>query len=328
MNTPTPLVSVCVPVYGVEKFIARCARSLFSQSMEDNIEFIFVNDATRDESMSVLDSVINEFPHRRNQIRIINHESNRGLAAARITAVMAAKGLFIAHCDSDDWVEPDMYARMTDAALQNDADIVICNFLEEKASGPQLTEQDLPATPEKIVESICKFELEPRNLAPFLWNRLIRKSFYIDNNFFADHRISFCEDLAVTIPMHISTDKVALVEKPLYHYNMTNIGSMTQEKSLKKIESCRLAKQNIAQFLHDRSADGLLPFLDLRWFFYYLPLITSTETYNPRLWRTLVNPDINPKLVSRSRISFWLVRHRMDTLNRLLNLAVKHLFNK
>ena len=323
-----PLVSVCVPVYGVEKFIARCARSLFSQTMQDNIEFIFVNDATPDASISVLESVIREFPHRRPQIRIINHDRNRGLAAARVTAVREAKGIYIAHCDSDDWVEPDMYALMSDSAVRNDADIVICNFFEEKAAGPQLVEQDLPTTPEKIVESICKFEIEPRNLAPFLWNRLIRRAFYIDNSFFADERISFCEDLAVTIPMHICSDKVALVEKPLYHYNMTNIGSMTQEKSLKKIESCRLAKENITRFLHNRSADKLLPFIDLRWFFYYLPLITSTECYNPRLWRTLVNPDIKPNLVSRSRISFWLARHRMYTLNHLLNIAVKRLFNK
>lgn len=328
MPMNNPKVSVLVPVYGVANFIERCARSLFSQTMLDDIEYIFVNDGTPDRSMEILDKVIADFPHRRHQIRIINHERNRGLAAARVTAVLAAKGDYVAHCDSDDWVEPNMYAAMYNAAIRDNADIVICDFIEEKAVGSHVVEQHLLRPSGKTVESVFLYELAAESLSPFLWNRMIRRSFYIDNRFFADERIGFCEDLAVTIPMHLCTEQVTLIHEPLYHYNMMNSGSMTREKSLKKIESCALAKENIRQFLIDKSAEELLPALDLRWFFYYLPLITSIEAYDPRLWLRLVEPDIKVGLKSRTRVSVWLVIHRMFAINKLLNMAVRLLFKR
>ena len=80
-----PNISVVVPIYGVEKYIDSCANSLFSQTMTDNVEFIFVNDATKDNSIGVLLNVMLRYPHLKSQIRIINHNENKGLPAARNT---------------------------------------------------------------------------------------------------------------------------------------------------------------------------------------------------------------------------------------------------
>ena len=75
-------VSVIVPIYGVEKYIERCARSLFAQTMDDNdVEFIFVDDATRDSSIDILHRVVDEFPGKR--VEIINHPSNLGLPSGK-----------------------------------------------------------------------------------------------------------------------------------------------------------------------------------------------------------------------------------------------------
>ncbi|MCM1452577.1 MAG: glycosyltransferase [Clostridium sp.] len=125
-------VSVLIPIYGVEKYIARCARSLFNQTLKEGIEFIFVNDATKDNSMDVLKSVIDEFPNRKEQIRIIEHSENKGLAVARVTGVTSAKGEYVTHCDSDDWVEPTMYEKMYNVAKQKGSDIVVCDYVTEK----------------------------------------------------------------------------------------------------------------------------------------------------------------------------------------------------
>ena len=86
-----PLVSVIVPIYGVEPYIEKCARSLFEQSLE-NMEFIFVNDCTPDKSVEILRQVIEEYPRRYLQIQIIEHEENRGLAMARNSGLLIAKG--------------------------------------------------------------------------------------------------------------------------------------------------------------------------------------------------------------------------------------------
>ena len=68
-------VSILVPVYGVEKYIERCARSLFEQTY-DNIEYIFVDDCTKDRSIEILQKVLEDYPNRKNQVKILHHEKN------------------------------------------------------------------------------------------------------------------------------------------------------------------------------------------------------------------------------------------------------------
>ena len=103
-----PKVSVIIPVYNVEKYIERCARSLLEQSLKD-IEYIFVDDCSPDNSITMLENILKEYPERQPLVKILFHEPNRGLAYTRQEGVDAAKGEYIIHCDSDDWVEPEMY---------------------------------------------------------------------------------------------------------------------------------------------------------------------------------------------------------------------------
>ena len=100
-------VSILVPVYGVEKYIERCARSLFEQTYE-NLEYIFVNDCTPDKSMEILMRVMEDYPNRKGNVRIFHHEHNRGLSAARNTALDAATSPFVTHVDSDDYLDCDV----------------------------------------------------------------------------------------------------------------------------------------------------------------------------------------------------------------------------
>ena len=97
-------VSVLVPVYGVERYIERCARSLFEQTYP-NLEYVFVNDCTPDGSVVVLKRLMEEYPERKPFVRIINHERNRGISATRNTALDYASGEFVSFVDSDDWLE-------------------------------------------------------------------------------------------------------------------------------------------------------------------------------------------------------------------------------
>jgi glycosyltransferase involved in cell wall biosynthesis len=138
-----PKISVVIPIYGVEKYIERCARSLFEQTLDD-IEYIFVDDCTKDLSISILESVIDDYPDRKKQITILHHEENKGLPQARKTGIMEARGEYIAHCDSDDWVEKEMYERLYIKAKDDDADIVFCDYY--KTDGVN----------KKYINGICK----------------------------------------------------------------------------------------------------------------------------------------------------------------------------
>ena len=97
-------LSVIVPVYGVEKYIARCAESLLRQDYADK-ELIFVDDASPDRSVAILQELLSHYPDQ--QVTILRHSENRGLAAARRTGMKAASGEFIVHVDGDDYIEPD-----------------------------------------------------------------------------------------------------------------------------------------------------------------------------------------------------------------------------
>ena len=91
-------VSVCIPVYGVEKYIERCARSLFEQTMRNGVEFVFVNDCTPDKSIEILEHVLAKYPHRKEQTKIINLPENGGVGRARRIAIENCTGEYIIHC--------------------------------------------------------------------------------------------------------------------------------------------------------------------------------------------------------------------------------------
>ena len=99
-------VSLLVPVYGVEKYIRQCSRTLFGQTYDD-IEYVFVDDCSPDNSVAVIRQVLAEYPHREQQVRIVRHDHNRGLGAARKTALEAATGDFVLNVDSDDYLSLD-----------------------------------------------------------------------------------------------------------------------------------------------------------------------------------------------------------------------------
>ena len=122
-----PKVSVLIPVYGVEKYIRRCAVSLFEQTLEE-VEYIFVDDCSEDKSISVLEETIERFPNSYAKVKILHHSENRGSAAARNTALNMATGEYIIVIDSDDFIESTMLEDLYNSAIDDMADIVVSDY--------------------------------------------------------------------------------------------------------------------------------------------------------------------------------------------------------
>lgn len=122
-----PAVSVIVPVYKVEPYIARCARSLFGQTLKD-IEYIFIDDCTPDRSIEVLREVLEEYPERKEQVRIFRVPENGGQAKVRMKGLELATGDYVIHCDSDDFLAPEAYERMYKEAISGGYDLVEADF--------------------------------------------------------------------------------------------------------------------------------------------------------------------------------------------------------
>lgn len=224
MNNPK--VSICVPVYGVEKYIERCAVSLFEQTYS-NIEYIFVNDCTKDKSMQVLESVINRYPQRKDYIRIINHTPNKGLAGVRNTAVENATGEFISHVDSDDWVDKDMIEKMVAKQRETNTDIITCGCKQHdnKKTWTWMLQQE--KDPQKVAANIIS-----RTYQTNIWGRLIRRRLYIDNHLKADEAISNSEDYQIVPKLFYLSSKIEWTLNTYYHYNRMNEDSYSVKRSL------------------------------------------------------------------------------------------------
>ena len=122
-------VSILVPFYKVEKYVGRCVESLFAQTYQ-NIEYVFVNDCTKDRSVEILQQTIDRFPERKSQVILIQHEHNKGLGGARHTAFAASRGRYIMHVDGDDLLPLDAVEKLVKAAEKSGADIVDGGFAD------------------------------------------------------------------------------------------------------------------------------------------------------------------------------------------------------
>jgi len=104
MRENLKLVSVIVPIYNVEGYIEKCVRTLFEQTYQ-NIEYIFVDDCSPDNSVNILEIVLEEYPDRKNQVHIVRHEINKGSASSRNTGLDLVNGEYIMFADSDDYTD-------------------------------------------------------------------------------------------------------------------------------------------------------------------------------------------------------------------------------
>lgn len=244
-----PKVSILVPVYGVEKFIARCAESLFRQTYK-NIEFIFVNDCTKDGSIDALKKTIQKFPQREYQINIINHEKNCGLAASRNTAVAYASGEFLMHVDSDDYVDKHIVEETVKIQLETNADIVSCNAIRlRQGITERISHKEYSSTKENCLAVIS------RDDEVCVWGRLIRTSLYKDNCIRTEQGINMAEDYQVIGRLMFYANKTVVLNQFLYFYDCTNEGSYSNNFSIEKNRQSWRSFDIVKDFFHDKGKE-------------------------------------------------------------------------
>lgn len=209
-----PSVSIIIPIYNAGQYLEKCTVSLFSQTL-NNIEYIFVNDGSTDDSITVLNSVINKYPLRKHQITIVNHEKNEGICKARQHGVEAASGDYVIHCDPDDWVEMDYYETIYSHAASTNADIVVCDYYQHSSNTVRKIHQ-CPAsiTSSGVIRGICG--IERPILHGSLCNKLIRRQCY-DKIIFPQN-ITYCEDTCIIFQILSRANKIEYIEKAFYHY--------------------------------------------------------------------------------------------------------------
>lgn len=226
MDNIMPKVSVIVPIYGVEQYIERCARSLFEQTFTE-IEYIFVNDCTKDASVDILFSVIEQYPHRQSQIKVLHHQENKGLPQARTTGILAASGDFIINFDSDDWVDITIIEVLYKKAIEDKTEIVICDFYNSDG----INHRKRIGGNEKwniseYFEKMCKM-----NSTWAVWNKLIKRTLFEGVTFPIYNN---GEDMALILQLVAKAEKISYVSSPLYFYYV-NPQSMTRVLTVEQV---------------------------------------------------------------------------------------------
>lgn len=220
-------LSIIIPIYNVEKYIERCARSLMEQTMKDGIEFLFINDCTPDNSMTILRRVIANYPERGHQIRIIENNKNLGVSATRRLGVNEANGDYIGWCDSDDWVESEAFERMYDATRQGMIDIVVAPFIKEKSNGGvEIVRFNQCHTPQECIQKSWKGFFFPGAL----WQQICRKKF-LQRAFNLIIDTNYSEDIFTLWLTYHFSQSINYILTPYYHYNSINSLSLVHNIS-------------------------------------------------------------------------------------------------
>lgn len=214
-----PKVSIIIPVYGVEKYIERCARSLFEQTLDD-IEYLFIDDCTPDKSVEILKRVLEEYPHRKSQVVIHRMEQNSGQAKVREWGMRNATGEYVIHCDSDDWVDVHMYEKMYKKSVSADYDIVVCDYYESDGISHVRKNEYIS---DKVEETMSSILLKKTHSV--LWNKLVKKSIY--NNEIIYPIANNAEDYALLVQLAYNSKSFGYVNEPLYFY-FYNTSSLTK----------------------------------------------------------------------------------------------------
>lgn len=207
-----PRITVVVPIYNVELYIEKCLNSVKSQTFND-FECICVDDCGNDNSMAIAQ----KFVENDTRFKIIRHDCNRGLSAARNTAIDNASGEFIVCIDSDDWIDSNLLNFIVNAFDNYDVDSVWYNarMLVEKTNSfttifnPsffQSEEGDLSITPKNI-----------NKFPDFAWNKAYRKDLLDKYNLRYCEGLFF-EDSEFYIKSFTNFSRVYYTRKPMYNY--------------------------------------------------------------------------------------------------------------
>lgn len=299
-NKSSYCISVVIPVYNVEKYIERCIHSLLSQTLKEGIEYLFINDCTPDNSMQILQNTIKEYPMREKDIRIIHHDKNYGIAATRNTGLKYAKGDYIIYCDSDDWIDADMYEALYNEAVREDADIVGCDFEEVFYSYNKYNKQNFISNGKGCVYRLLSGELHGST-----WNKLVKRSLCLSNNITFFDGINMWEDITFTIKVLYFSKKVAYLPFAYYHYVRFDAKSLTNELCLNSLKNLISAVNEIESFF--KQHDDLQKFnkgLDYLKLSVKANLLLNSAGEQQKTWNSYYK-DADKQILSYKRISMF-----------------------
>lgn len=228
-----PLVSIIVPAYNVEKYIACCLDSILQQTY-NNIEIIIVNDGSTDGTLHFIQQYINY-----SNVKIVNQE-NVGLSGARNTGIKYAKGEYICFVDSDDWIEKDTIEKGINSMDKLAVDVILWGYIKEFTQSTMkqslavkkevYMENNIHLLYQRIVGPVREQLNHPEYVDSYItaWGKLYKTSIIRDNNIeFVSTKKIGTEDLLFNIQYFAYVKSAVILPDCLNHYRKNNSSSLT-----------------------------------------------------------------------------------------------------
>lgn len=236
-------VTVTVPVYNTSKYLRRCLDSLKMQTFKD-IEFILVDDGSTDNSGEICE----EYAKNDSRFRVI-HQKNGGLASARQAGLDASQGEYVIVCDSDDWVEPEMYGMLYQKAKETNADIIACGYYAEYKDGRSIPVQYWFKEKNGIVDNDDYL----RHGAHSSWVKLVKRSLLYCSGASYSPGINLGEDALIVFKYMRANPKIVQIRGNFYHYRRL-FGEVTYTNHIKMAHVNQLLY--IYNWLRDNYSDN------------------------------------------------------------------------
>lgn len=255
MEKQEELISIIVPVYNVQEYLERCINSIWQQTYQ-NLEIILVDDGSTDRSGQMCD----EFAQKDPRIKVV-HKENGGLSDARNAGLQVATGDYIGYVDSDDWIEPEMYATMYQACKREQADLAICRYhcVYEGATKEKGTDKQTVFDRENLLNIyICGHN--DYVVYNSVWSKLFSREL-VKDMLFPKGRNS--EDIMYTTRAFCRSEKAVYIDSYFYDYVIERPGSIMNEKKSERMfrdelpfwrEHIQLIRETVSPEMGDKAA--------------------------------------------------------------------------
>lgn len=239
----TPLVSIIIPVFNVEKFLSQCLDSILSQNY-DKWECILVDDGSPDKSGLICD----EYAKKDSRFKII-HKTNGGVSSARNDGLQVAQAEIVSFVDSDDWVTPD-YCEKIIEQMSDDTDLLffqanhhyldnsICRYIPQH--GIYLEKNTIEKELEHLLANDVHYEF-----FGYTWNKAFRKSILEKHNIQFTCDLSFKEDELFTLQYASKIRKLKVIPNVLYEYRVIASGLTHKEKHSSEFRKLFAAEETL-----------------------------------------------------------------------------------
>ena len=209
-------VSILVPIYNTEKYIEKCAVSLYEQTYQ-NIEYIFIDDGSKDNTLAILKKVIQRYPNKEKDTHLIIHSVNQGIAASRNEMMEKATGEFVFFVDSDDYLEYNAIQLMVECQTKTKADLVNANYILHVHDYVQKVTPPVGKDKEGFTMSMLGTDIYH-----FMWNRLIRRSLITEHHIIIPDGCNLGEDQYVMGQLAYYSKTIQFIDDFTYHYEFSN----------------------------------------------------------------------------------------------------------